>query len=474
MHAGPLRNLPSVQELLENPSLRGLVERINRNTVVSTVRVVLDEVRQEIQTAAADRTLPNAADLVERIARRAMAGQTGELRPIINATGQLLESRFGWAPLAEEAVEAAAAAARDYASVETDLVANGSARRNAAVENLLRELTGAEAALAVNSHAAGVVLALAALAAGREVVVSRGQLIDVDEDCRLPDAAVAAGATLREIGATNKTELDDYARAVGEATAAMLLVRPGNFSLVGAAQSVALESLVGMGRQNRVPVIHDLVAAAMIDLRPFGLDGFPVLAESVQAGADLTIACGEKLVGGPQCGLLLGKKNVIERIDRHPLARALQIDKLTSAALIATLRLYRDPRQARLSIPLLQLLTASAENLKCRAERLTPQAAALAAFDDAEALPDAAPIGWGDDPARAMPTWCIALRPAAMSVARLAAALRQGVPSVVGRVKDDRLWLDLRSVLPRQDLALLAALDALSPQESSPPPPDRL
>jgi L-seryl-tRNA(Ser) seleniumtransferase len=470
MSPNPLRSLPSVHELLESPTLRSLVDRISHNAVVSTVRTVLDEVRHEVQTAASERSLPSAGDLVERIARRIVEGEPAVLRPVVNATGHILESGLGPAPLAEEAIAEMSTIARNYASLELNLVTGRPARRHAAIEDLLRELTGGEAALVVNNNAGATMLALAALGAGREVIVSRGQLIEIGDGCRLPDLIAAGGAVLHEVGATNKTRSEDYAEAINESTAALLLVHPGNFAVVGATESVTLEELVRVGQQRKLPVIHDIGAAAMIDFRQFNLPGQPLVADSIKAGADLVLTSGDKLLGGPPCGIILGRKALIEKIERHPMARTLLADKGTLAALAATLRLYRDPQQARLSIPLLNLLTTSAENLKNRAERLAPQAAATAAIAAAEAVPDATCLGWGFAPTDELPTWCVALRPAAMSVERLAAALRMGAPSVVGRIRDDRLLLDLRSVLPRQDVELIAALEALGQSEATAEP----
>ncbi len=393
--------------------------------------------------------------MAERIARRIVEGQSPELRPVINATGVLFDSGLGQPPLAEEAVAEMAAVARDYASFEWNLAAGRFCRPSAAVEGLLRELCGAEAALIVNNNAAATLLTLAALAAGREVIVSRGHMIDLGDGCRLPEVMTASGVVLREVGTVNTTRLDDYTQAIGGSTAAILLVNPGNFA-VGAAESVTLEELVGVGQRRQLPVIDQLGRGAMLDFRQFGLPGQPLIGDSIKAGADIVLLGGDTLLGGPQCGLILGRKVLIEKIEGHALARAFRADKLTLAALAATLRLYRDPQKARLSIPLLHLLTTSAENLKNRAERPAPQAAAMPAIVAAEAAADVTHLGWGASATQELSTWCVAIRPAAMTVDRLAAALRMGTPSVVGRVKEDRFLLDLRGVLPRQDGQLLA------------------
>ena len=473
MAYNPLRNLPSVAELIESPILKSLVDRINQNVVVSTVRTVLDEVGQEVRNAASDRTLPSAADLAERIARRIVESQPPPLRPVINATGNLLDSGLGPAPLAEEAVVEMAAVARDYATVDGNPAADQSCQSPDAVESLLQELTGAEAALVVSSNAGAALLTLAALATGREVIVSRGQLVEIDDNYRLPEVIAASGALLREVGTANKTRPDDYVQAIGPSTAALLLVHPNDVAPAGC-ESVKLKELVDVGRRRQLPVIHEVDSAAMIDLGLHGLPGHPIVGDSIKAGADVVLLGGDKLLGGPQSGLILGRKQPIAEIRRHPLARMLRVDRLTLTALAATLRLYRDREKARLGIPLLRLLSTSEENLRNRAERLAPQAAAVPAIAEATATPDATRGVLGSFSTEALPTWCVALRPATMTVDRLAAALRSGTPPVVGRLREGCLLLDMRTVSPRQDTQILGALESLGEQERATRPSNRL
>jgi L-seryl-tRNA(Ser) seleniumtransferase len=461
MYTNPLRNIPSVNELLEYPAVRKLVDRISHNLVVSTVRTVLDEVRSEVQNAASEMTLPSVSELADRIARRVMEVEKPKLLPVINATGILLHATLGRAPLAEAAIAEMNAVARDYANVELDLATGQGSRRVVAVEGLLKELTGAEAALVVNNNAGATMLALAALATGREVIASRGQLAEIGSSYRLPSAIAASGAVLREVGTTNKTGLDDFQQAIGPQTAALLLVHPCNFAVVGYTASVSLGELVELGHRQQLPVIHDLGSGAMLDLQPFGISGQPVVAESIKAGADLVLFSGDKLLGGPQSGIVVGRRALIQQLEKHPLARALRADKQTLAALDATLRLYREPEKARHEIPLLELLSTSVENLKNRAERLAPQIAATSVVAEAQAVAGTTHLSSGSLPTQELATWCIAVKPAVMTLDRLAAALRTGIPPVVGRIHQDRLLLDLRSVLPRQDVALVAAFEAL-------------
>lgn len=461
MSPNPLRSIPSVNELLEYPAVRKLVDRISRNVVVSTVRTVLDEVRNEVQNAASEMTLPSVSELAERIARRVMEVEKPKLQPVINATGILLHTGLGRAPLAEDALAEIVAVARDYASLELDLQTGQRSRRVVAVEALLKELTGAEAGLVVNNNAGATMLTLAALAAGREVLVSRGQLIEIGGSYRLPDVMAASGAVLREVGTTNKTRLDDYQQALGPQTAALLLVHPSNFAIVGFTESTTLAELVELGRRHNVPVIHDIGSGALIDFAQFGFHGEPVASESIKTGADVVLFSGDKLLGGPQCGIVVGRRALLQQIEKHPLARALRVGKLTLAGLGATLRLYRDPERARREIPILHLLTTAVENLQNRAERLAPQIAATSAVSEAEAVPSTTYFGGGSLPTQELATWCIAVKPAGMSLDRLAAALRTGAPPVVGRVQQERLLLDLRSVMPRQDQLLVGAFESL-------------
>ena len=284
MSPNPLRGIPSVNELLDSPRLRRLVDKLSHNVVVNTVRTVLEEVRAEVQAAAAERTMPDVGDLAERIAERVAAGEVPPLRPAINATGILLHTGLGRAPLAEEAIAELTAVSRDYASVELDLTTGRRSRRTLAVESLLRELTGAEAALVVNNNAAATMLALAALAAGREVIVSRGQLVEIGGSYRLPDVMAASGAVLREVGTTNKTRAADYAAAINENTAALLLVHPSNFVVVGFAESPPFAEVVAVARRHKLPLIDDIGSGALVDFGQFGFSGEPVARSASRRG----------------------------------------------------------------------------------------------------------------------------------------------------------------------------------------------
>lgn len=457
------RSIPSVNELLETQPLRELVDRANRTVVVRGVRTFLDKMREEVKHAAQQIQVPNPSDLAKSIADWIREEERPTLRPVINATGVLLHTGLGRAPLAEEAIRDMQAVASGYASLEVDLESGERSQRVQAVERLLCHLTGSEAAAVANNNAGATLLALAALAAGKEVVVSRGHLIEIGGSYRLPEVMTASGARLREVGTTNKTRIADFAHAIHEGTGALLKVHPSNYVITGFTEQPTLEELVALGRERGLPVIDDIGSGAMLDFRRFGLTGEPIARESVAAGADVVLFSGDKLLGGPQCGILVGRRAVIDKIARHPLMRALRVDKLTLAALAATLRLYEDETRALQSVPLLALLSAPLDNLKNRAERLAPQLRALPGVADAQPLADETFLGGGSLPTQAIPTWCVAVRPAKHSTAEFAAALRTGDPAVFVRVKDDRVLFDLRAVFPAQDQSLVDAVAALVP-----------
>ncbi|MGE0607225.1 MAG: L-seryl-tRNA(Sec) selenium transferase [Pirellulales bacterium] len=471
MPTNPLRMLPSVGDLLEHPQLKKLRDKVSHSVIVSRARGILDELKHEVQAAAAEVRLPSPTELAERIARRILQSNEPCLRPVINATGVLLHPRLGRAPLAEEAILEIAAVGRDYSSLDLEQPSGKSPPREAAVAGLLQELTSAESACVVNNQAAAVLLVLAALAKGRKAVVSRGELLEAADHFRLADVAATAGAGLCEVGATNRTRLEDYRQAIdGQAVdgqAALLWQSDAHGHAAGTAEGVAQAELVRLGQEMQIPVVRHLELGALLDPAELGLAGLSSTAHSVRTRADLVILPGDKLLGGPACGIVLGRRELIERLTRHPLARALRADKLTLAALAATLRLYRTPDVARREIPILALLDTPVDNLKGRAQRLAPQLAALPAIDTAEAVPGQACLEDPAMPGQQVPTWCVALRPARQDSGRLAKLLQAGVPSVVGRVEQDRLLLDLRTVFPRQDQQLIEAIAAIEPAASA-------
>lgn len=456
-----MRNIPSVNELLDSPPLRRMTERANRSVIVSGVRSFLEKFREEVRTAAAEMKVPGPSELAERIADWISSEEKTNLRPVINATGVLLHTGLGRAPLAESAVQAIVEVASGYASVEVDIESGQRSHRVHDVQRFLRQITGAEAAAVVNNNAAATLLTLAALAGGREVIVSRGQLVEIGGSFRLPDVMECSGAKLCEVGTTNKTRIADFRAAIHQETAALMRVHTSNYAIVGFTEQPTLAELVALGAKRNLPVIDDIGSGALHDFSQYGLMDEPIANESIRAGADVVLFSGDKLLGGPQCGIIIGKKVHIDKISRHPLMRAFRVDKITLAALVETLRLHRDHESAVQALPLMSLMHTPTANLRNRAERLAPQIADCEAVAAAEPLESTAFLGGGSVPTQEIPTWCVALTPAEVNVDEFARALRIGTPSVFGRIQKDRLLLDLRSVFPRQDAQLVEAIAAV-------------
>ena len=465
MPTNPLRHLPSVNELIESPQLKGLVDKVSHNVVVTEVRSFLDGLREDLQETAAEMNIPTRTEIADRIAAWIATDQRPKLRPVINATGILLHTGLGRSPLSDAALAAIHECASGYASVEVNLESGERSQRVEAVEKLITELVGGEAALVVNNNAGATLLTLSALATGGEVIVSRGHLVEIGGSYRLPDVMTTSGAILREVGTTNKTRIGDFENAVNDQTKALLRVHTSNYVVAGFTEQPSLEQLVKCGRAHNLPVIDDIGSGALVDYAKYGLTGEPLAKDSLSSGADVVLFSGDKLMGGPQCGIIVGSKRIIKRITQHPLTRALRVDKTTLAALAATLRQYRNVEEAEKSIPLLQLLSASIDNLKNRAERLAPQISACPFVESAEAIESTTFLGGGSIPTQELPTYCVAVTPKDIGLNQFADQLRRGEPSVFGRVQQDRFWIDLRSVMAKQDGQIAEAVMALGVAE---------
>ncbi len=462
------RNLPSVNQLLESPQLKKMVRTANHNVVVDGVRTFLDELREQVSSATEDVAIPSPNELAERIANWLIKEEQPYLQPVINGTGIILHTGLGRAPLARSATDAVVCISEGYASVEVDLKTGERGQRVKAVERLLRELTGAEAAVVVNNNAAATMLTLSALAADREVIVSRGQLIEIGGSYRLPDVMECSGAKLKEVGTTNKTHPHDYSDAIGEQTGALLKVHPSNFQIVGFTKTVSTKELVGIAAGHGIPVIDDVGSGALVDFSKYGLKEEPVVSDSIRDGADVVLFSGDKLIGGPQCGIVVGKRKYIEMILNNPLMRAMRVDKMTLAALVATLTLYRDLEKAELEIPVLRMLSMPIENLELRAKKISQQISYLPRIGVCEVIEEESMLGGGSLPTQKIPTWCVAVEAGEGSIDKLANRLREGTPALIGRVFKNRLLIDMRTVLPSQDLALVAVFEsACATQEDS-------
>lgn len=455
-----LRALPPVQRLLELYGDGG-PDAPSRERLTGVLREELDAARAALKAGAAAAPSPGA--LLAGARARLLAGERSHLRRVINAAGVVVHTNLGRAPLAAAALEAMGEVGRGYSNLEYDLEAGARGSRTAGVEPLLCELTGADAALAVNNAAAAVLLALAALAGGGgEVIVSRGELVEIGGGFRIPEVIAQGGARLVEVGSTNKTRLADYAAAVGERTRVILKVHPSNFRMTGFTSETGLEALAGLARERRLLLMHDQGGGALGSLGP-GRPREPTVGESLRAGADLVAFSGDKLLGGPQAGLLAGRAAAVDPLRRHPLLRAVRLDKATLAALEATLRLHRDPVRAAREIPVLRMLAQSPAELEARARRVL---AALGGAVRAEVTASDAYVGGGSLPGEAVESRAVALAPADPHA--LAARLRAGRPAVAGRLHEGRLLLDLMAVADDEAAALAAAvLAALRPGAGS-------
>lgn len=457
----PLRNLPSVHELVESPALTEWSGRIPRPWLVEAARQVLEQVRDDLTNTKA--AAPPLDELARRITSELERQQKPQLRSVVNATGVILHTGLGRAPLAESARAAIADVAGQYANLEIELVTGQRGQRSDVAADLLCKLTGAEAATVVNNNAAATLITLAALAGPlsqrpRHVIVSRGELIEIGGSFRLPRIMAASGAVLREVGTTNKTLLADYEQAIDIDTAALMKVHTSNYRIEGFTESVAIRPLVELGRTHELPVIHDIGSGAMHDLAPLGLEDEPVAADSVAAGSDLVLFSADKLLGGPQAGLIVGKSKWIASIQRHPLMRAMRVDKLTLAALEATLYLHRDPDRAIRDLPVLAMASAPLRDLQQRAEQISDALQSLDSTCDVQIQPATAYLGGGSMPTKGIDSIAVRLNVSHISEAELARRLRAADPPVIPRVQEGAVWIDLRTVLPQQDQILIAAI----------------
>jgi L-seryl-tRNA(Ser) seleniumtransferase len=453
----PLSKLPSVDEVLRSTAARALLDRYPRWAVVQAARAEIASRRAQLkETGGPHDRQQVAVELSERLAGRVEALVLPRLRRTLNATGVVLHTNLGRAPLAQRALARMNEVAAGYSTLEYDPAARGRGSRQDHLQSLLTELTGAEAGAVVNNNAGAVLVALASLAAGREVIVSRGELVEIGGGFRIPDVLRASGARLVEVGTTNRTRLDDYRDAVGPDTAAWLKVHRSNFALVGFTAEATVAELHA-ARPGQLPVLVDLGSGALVDLAPFGLPGEPPVSRVLEQGADLITFSGDKLLGGPQAGILVGRRDLIERVWKHPLLRALRPDKLTLAALEATLELYREGAAVALDqIPTLRMLTAPLPRLEERKERLLAflQAADLPLVVGARRLRSA--VGGGALPLAEPETWTVTLRHPSLSADQLAARLSSGRMPLAARICEDEVVLDVRT-LEDDDLQAAAA-----------------
>jgi L-seryl-tRNA(Ser) seleniumtransferase len=443
------RSLPSIDRVLADPRVAELATRAGREVVADLARAVLDDRRARIERDAA---LPDT-DVVEALLARA-----GELRPslrrVVNATGVIIHTNLGRAPLSRETLSAMERAGAGYSNLEFDVSAGERGSRFAHLDSVLCRVTGAAAGIAVNNNASALLLALGALCAGREVIISRGQLVEIGGGFRIPDVLRQSGATLVEVGTTNRTYARDYAAAITDRTAAILRVHASNFRVVGFTDSPSLEELTALAHEHALLMLDDVGSGALLDTRPYGLAPEPMVQDSVAAGVDVTLFSGDKLLGGPQAGIAVGRREPIETMRRHPLARAVRLDKSAIAGLAATLQHYARGEADR-EVPVWRMIAEPVESMGRRARRWSRACANHGVTIDARST-----VGGGSLPGEDLPTVVCAVTPPDGNATAFAAALRAADPPIVARIHDDRVLLDPRTVDPREDFHVEVALRA--------------
>jgi L-seryl-tRNA(Ser) seleniumtransferase len=447
-----LRNLPAVETILNAPGCKALLKERPRWLILDSIHSVLEQIRQEIlggesvsdQAITVEGLLPKIIDTVEKL-------QRFRLRPVINATGVVIHTNLGRSLLSPGTMAHVAEVSSHYSNLEYDLAAGRRGTRYSHVEEILCRLCGSEAALVVNNNAGAVLLGLNTLSEGKEVVVSRGQLVEIGGSFRIPDVIRKSGCILVEVGTTNKTHPKDYRNAINAQTACLLKVHMSNFEMRGFTREVTRKELVEIARESGQPLMEDLGSGSLIDLSEYGLRKEPTVQESLQEGVDLVTFSGDKLLGGPQAGILVGKKEILDRVKKNPLTRALRVDKMTLSALEITLRELMDPDEALKRVPTLRMLTFSLEELKARAVQLS-EVIRKRTGDALEVnvMEDISQVGGGALPENPLPTFVVSLGSPAISVNALEKSFRFADPPVIGRIQKDRFFLDVRTVLDHE------------------------
>ncbi|MFO0937036.1 MAG: L-seryl-tRNA(Sec) selenium transferase [Gemmataceae bacterium] len=455
MSSPTFRDLPAVAAVLESAALIEVRRHLPPADVTAAIRAELDSLRSQMKNGS--RVDLSLEPLAQRVLDRLHVTSQPTLRPVINATGIVLHTNLGRSCLAESAVSAVWRAARGYLNLELNLETGKRSHRSDAIRDGLRRLTGAESGTAVNNCAAATILVLKSLAFGKEAIVSRGQLVEIGGSFRIPEIMAASGAILKEVGTTNITRLSDYERAIGPNTGLIIRVHPSNFRIRGFTETPEIEELAALGKKHNLPVVDDVGSGLSIDLTPFGFPAEPTVADGIRAGADLVLFSGDKLLGGPQAGLIAGRADLVKRIETDPFMRAFRLDKMTLAALEATLRLYRDPARALREIPTLRMLTTPVAELQSRAETLASRLREIPNLS-IRVDTDSTYVGGGSMPDHPIPTVVIVANAQGISEEEFASRLRRGTPSVMARSRDGSVIFDLRTVEPDHFDALSTAI----------------
>jgi len=448
-----LREIPSTSKIVDDPRCEALIQNYGRTNVTTVVRESLDALREEVLNGQ-DKS-EKLEDLIGSVELKLRSQQT-TLKSVVNATGVILHTNLGRAPLSKETTQAMNNINEGYSNLEYNLTTGGRGSRFDHLGTLLRRLTGAEDALILNNNAGAVLTTLAAICAGGEVIISRGQLVEIGGGFRIPDVMSQSGCILREVGTTNRTRASDYLEAMGPDTKALMRVHPSNFSIEGFTEEASLTDIVKAAETNDLPVIDDIGSGSLIDSSPFGLTHEPLLSECIKDGADLVLASGDKLIGGPQSGIILGRKDLIARIKKHPLTRALRPDKGTIAGLIETLKHY-EREEATTAIPIWQMISADTESLSARASEYVN-----AWKGNATVIPHKSTIGGGSLPGQTLPTICCALQLPQNQLDETVRTLRNLDTPIISIINDGRLLLDPRTVLPSQDHIVISGLRQVS------------
>lgn len=453
-----LASLPSVDEILKSDKGLQWQESFPRRYVLKAIREIIEEKRQailrdELKEIFPESLLPDIQNRIERLS-------SFSLKPVVNATGVVIHTNLGRSVLSEEILENVKKVACGYSNLEYDIEKGERGKRYSHIQRLLNEITGAETSLIVNNNAAAVFVCLTALAKGKEVIVSRGELVEIGGSFRVPDVMSSSGAILKEVGTTNKTHLHDYERAINENTALLLKVHQSNFRTIGFTKQVEIDELVTLGRKHNIPVMFDLGSGCLIDLKPYGVHIEPTVQDVVKSGCDIVTFSGDKLLGGPQGGVIAGKAELIEKISKNPLMRAVRIDKLTLSAFEAVLMNYLDEEKARKGIPTIKMLLQDVGEIKDRAKRIALRLRREIKEDvaDIEVMADSSQSGGGALPEIEFKTYVIAIKPKKISVNKLEERIRRGSPPIIARIKEDALIIDARTVRDRETDVLVKGI----------------